>query len=316
MEFVDRYMNWLLIGGGLLGLFLGGEALIRGAVAIADRLKLPKLLVGLTIVGFGTSMPELLVSLKAVQSGAADVAVGNVVGSNIANILLILGLGALIRPISTQAPGVRRDTLVMVLATSAFVYLAWRGGITDREGLMMVGALAAYVVFVCVADRHAVITSDAPVKPMGTPWALIFISVGLAALIFGADALVRGATTVATEFGVPQAVIGLTLVAVGTSLPELTVSVISAIKGQNELALGNVVGSNVFNLLAVLGITASISPVTIDAAFLPVDVSLMGGAAIALLLLVVTARRLGRLPASGALLLYGGYMAWLALQAA
>jgi len=316
MEFVDRYLNWLLIGGGLFGLFLGGEALIRGAVAIADRLKLPKLLVGLTIVGFGTSMPELLVSLKAVQSGAADVAVGNVVGSNIANILLILGLGALIRPISTQASGVRRDTLVMVLATSAFVYLAWRGGITGTEGLMMVGALATYVVFVCVADRHAVITSDAPVKPMGTPWALVFIGVGLAALIFGADALVRGATAVATEFGVPQAVIGLTLVAVGTSLPELTVSVISAIKRQNELALGNVVGSNIFNLLAVFGITASISPIVIDAAFLPVDVSLMGGAAIILLLLVVTAPRLGRLSASGALLLYGGYMAWLALQAA
>ncbi len=316
MEFVDRYLNWLLIGGGLFGLFLGGEALIRGAVAIADRLKLPKLLVGLTIVGFGTSMPELLVSLKAVQSGAADVAVGNVVGSNIANILLILGLGALIRPISTQARGVRRDTLVMVLATSAFVYLAWRGGITGMEGLMMAGALAAYIVFVCIADRQAVITSDEPVKPMGTRRALIFIGVGLAALIFGADALVGGATAVATELGVPQAVIGLTLVAIGTSLPELTVSVISAIKGQNELALGNVVGSNIFNLLAVLGVTASISPIVVDAAFLPVDISLMGGAALVLLLLVVTAPRLGRLSAFGALLLYGGYMAWLALRAA
>lgn len=312
MVLITQYLNWILVGGGLVGLFLGGEALIRGAVAIADRLKLPKLLVGLTIVGFGTSMPELLVSLKAVQSGAADVAIGNVVGSNIANILLILGAGALIRPISTASPGVRRDAVVMVLATGAFAYLAWRRGIAASEGIVMTGALAVYILVVLVMDRKAVTMPADTQTPLAAPWSLALVGVGLAALIFGADALVRGATAIATEFGVPEAVIGLTLVAVGTSLPELTVSVISAVRGQNELALGNVVGSNIFNILAVLGITSAVAPFAIKPAFLRVDVPVMVAAAVALGLLVFTRPRLGRLPAIGGLLAYGIYMTWLA----
>ncbi|MBP2160458.1 MULTISPECIES: calcium/sodium antiporter [Asticcacaulis] len=311
MEFVAKYYDWLLIAGGLVGLFLGGEALVRGSVAVADRLRLPKLLVGLTIVGFGTSMPELMVSLKAVQSGAPDVAVGNVIGSNIANILLILGLGALIRPLSTRARGIRRDTTVMVLVTLGLGYFGWRGGITQIEGAAMAGILLVYVLCVFVIDRKAVLPAPEASKPLAAPVALTFIAIGLGALIFGADALVRGATTIATEFGVSQAVIGLTLVAVGTSLPELTVSVISAIKGQNELAIGNVVGSNIFNVLAVLGITAAIAPVSIDPLFLKVDVPLVVGAALLFWVLMLAKPKLGRMSALGSLATYGAYVAWL-----
>lgn len=312
MDFVANHPDVFLICGGLLGLFLGGDALIRGAVAVADRLRLPKLLVGLTIVGFGTSMPELLVSLKAAQAGAPDVAIGNVVGSNIANILLIAGLGALIRPMATRAAGVRRDVSVMLIVTLGLAWLAWRGGITQTEGLVMAGMLIVYLLLVFVMDRKTVQPAEVTAKPMAVPLALGSIAVGLAALIFGADALVRGATNIATDFGIPQAVIGLTLVAVGTSLPELTVTIISAIRGQNALALGNVIGSNIFNILAVLGITAALSPLPIGPEFLKADIPLMVAAALALWLLVIGAPWLGRLSAFGGLVVYGGYMAWLA----
>ncbi|EGF93249.1 sodium/calcium exchanger family protein [Asticcacaulis biprosthecium C19] len=316
MDFVITHLDWVLFCGGLVGLFLGGEALIRGSVAVADRLRLPKLLVGLTIVGFGTSAPELLVSLNAAKAGAADVAIGNIVGSNIANILLIAGLGALIRPTATRAPGVRRDATVMVLATLAFAALAWYGNITQREGLIMVITLAVFLMVVFLMDRKVDLPQTEATRPLSMPLALGFIVAGLTALIFGADALVRGATSLATNFGVPQAVIGLTLVAVGTSLPELTVSVISAIKGHNELALGNIIGSNLFNTLAVLGITAALSPLAISPTFLRVDLPLMVAAALLLWWLILAKPRLGRVPALGGLIAYGGYITWLALGTA
>lgn len=313
MGYFAAYMDWFLIGGGLLGLFLGGEALIRGAVTIAERLRLPKLLVGLTIVGFGTSMPELLVSLKAVSKGAADVAVGNVIGSNIANILLIAGMGALISPFIIRGNGVKRDALVMTLATTALAWFAWQGGIDRRVGLALTATLCLYLVAVLIMDRNHSPAEEETSKPIPFFLALIFVGVGLLSLVFGADSLVRGATSIATQMGVSQAVIGLTLVAVGTSLPELTVSVISAFRRQNEMALGNVIGSNIFNILAVLGITAVITPVHIDETFLQVDIPVLLAATAGLLLIVVLRPKLGRLIALSGLAIYATYMAWLAL---
>lgn len=312
-SYFAAYMDWFLIGGGLLGLFLGGEALIRGAVAIAERLRLPKLLVGLTIVGFGTSMPELLVSLKAVSKGAADVAVGNVIGSNIANILLIAGMGALISPFIIRGNGVKRDALVMTLATAALAWFAWQGGIDRQSGLAMTAALCLYLVAVMIMDRNHSPAEEETSKPIPFLLALIFVGVGLLSLVFGADSLVRGATSIATQMGVSQAVIGLTLVAVGTSLPELTVSVISALRRQNEMALGNVIGSNIFNILAVLGITAVITPIHIDKTFLRVDIPLLVTATAGLLLMVLLRPKLGQFAAFIGLAIYSAYMAWLAL---
>lgn len=308
-----QHSDLILIGLGLIGLFVGGEGLVRGAVAIAERLRLPKLLIGLTIIGFGTSMPELLVSLKSVQSGSTNIGMGNIVGSNIANILLIAAAGALIRPISTQTHGLRRDALVMLAATGVLAWLAWQGAISRNAGLSMVAALAAYLVLVAILDRKHVPPVDDKARPLPAVFALCLIAGGLAGLVFGADALVTGASHIAKTFGVPDAVIGLTLVAVGTSLPELTVSVISAIRGQNELALGNVIGSNLFNILAVLGITSVAAPMTIDRAFLTVDIPVMLAAALGLVLLVCFAKKIGRLTALTGLTAYGAYMAWLSV---
>jgi len=308
-----EHSDLILIGLGLVGLFAGGDGLIRGAVAIADRLHLPKLLIGLTIVGFGTSMPELLVSLKSVQSGTADIGVGNIVGSNIANILLIAAAGALIRPISTRTHGLRRDALIMLLATGVLAWFAWQGAISRDEGLGMIAALVAYLILVAILDRKQVPPADDGKKPLPVVLALCFVAGGLAGLVFGADALVTGASHIAKAFGVSDAVIGLTLVAVGTSLPELTVSIISAIRGQNELALGNVIGSNLFNILAVLGITSAAAPMAIDRAFLTVDIPVMLAAALGLVLLILFAKRIGRLPALTGLTAYGAYMAWLSV---
>lgn len=310
----EKYHDWIFIGLGLLGLFAGGEFLIRGAVSLATRLRIPKLLVGLTIVGFGTSMPELLVSLKGVQAGATDIALGNVIGSNIVNILLIAAAGALLRPLSARSRGVRRDAFVMTAATVGFAYLAWRGQIDQRQGLIMIGLLFAYLLVVFLLDRKGKPETEEKETRSNIPVALVFVAAGLAGLIFGADALVNGATHIAETMGVSDAVIGLTLVAVGTSLPELTVNLVSAVKGQNELALGNVLGSNLFNILAVLGITAAISPIAVDPVFLRIDIPVMVVSAAGLLLLTLLSPKVGRLSAMSGLLAYGGYMAWLTLH--
>ncbi len=309
----DQHKDIIMIGLGLVGLFAGGEFLIRGAVAIADRLHLPKLLIGLTIIGFGTSMPELLVSLKSVQSGATDIGVGNIVGSNVANVLLIAAAGALIRPIPTRSHGLRRDGLAMMAVTGLLAWFAWKGGITRTEGWAMIAGLAVYLLVVAIMDRKRDLPQEIGPKPLPVAVALLLAAGGLGGLIFGADALVAGASHIAKAYGVSDAVIGLTLVAVGTSLPELTVSVISAIRGQNELALGNVIGSNLFNILAVLGITAVATPMAIDKAFLSVDVPVMVASALGLLLLIVFAKKIGRGAAFIGLAAYAGYMTWLSI---
>jgi len=308
-----EHRDLILVGLGLIGLFAGGEGLIRGAVAIADRLRLPKLLIGLTIIGFGTSMPELLVSMKSVQTGATDIGVGNIVGSNIANILLIAAAGALIRPIATSAPGLRRDAIVMLGVSGLLCWFAWKGGIGRTEGLAMIAGLFLYLLAVALIDRKRTVVETSEKKPLPVTLALLFSAAGLAGLIFGADALVSGASHIAKAYGVSDAVIGLTLVAVGTSLPELTVSIISAIRGQNELALGNVIGSNLFNILAVLGITAAAAPIHIDPAFLRVDIPLLLASALALGLLVLFTKRIGRFVGLAGLVSYGAYMTWLSL---
>jgi cation:H+ antiporter len=311
MDFITSHINYVLVAGGLLGLFLGGEALIRGAVALAEILKVPKLVIGLTIIGFGTSMPELLVALQSVHHDAPEVAVGNVVGSNIANILLILGAGALLSPITTTARGIRRDALIMLMASCGLVWLAWQGVISQRIGLILVGVLMAYLLAVYVMESRKS-EGIAPQKVRMSPVvAVLWLIGGLAALITGADCLVSGATAVAREFGVSDAVIGLTLVAIGTSLPELTVTLLSSIRRQNEVALGNVLGSNIFNILGILGITAAIKPLPVAPHFLQIDLPLMVGAALLATILIFRGQNIGRLSGLLCLLTYAAYTAWL-----
>ena len=298
--------------GGLLLLFAGGEGLVRGAVALAQKLKLSNLIIGLTVVGFGTSMPELLVSLQAAQTGHTDIAIGNVVGSNIANILLILAVGALISPIAIKGWGVRRDALVMVAASAGLMWLGFeRGMITREAGLIMVLCLVAYLVITYLMERKADTTIEAKTTPMPVLLSLLWIALGLGMLILGADWLVRGATTMAQNAGISDAVIGLTLVAVGTSLPELTVSVIAGFKRQGDIALGNVLGSNLFNILGILGISAITQPLIITSDMAHMSIPVMLCVSAVLCALVLFTQRIGRVVASMAILSYCLYAAWL-----
>ena len=299
-------MTYLLFGFGLMLLFAGGDALVRGASATALRLRVPPLVVGLTVVGFGTSMPELLVSLQAALRGAGDIALGNVVGSNTANILLILGLSAVIGPMAAAFAGLRRDLVWMLAAALVCVPVLMDGAVSRIEGFGLLAGIAAYIL---LALRQ-VGSAPAPEVATMAPWkAAGLILAGLAALVAGAHFLVDSATQIARAFGLSEAVIGLTIVAVGTSLPELATSVAAALKGEREIALGNVIGSNVFNILAILGATAAISPFPAGPRFLAVDVPVMIAVSVVLVVLLWWRGGLRRGAGLGFLGLYVLYVA-------
>ena len=299
-----------LIALGFVLLLAGGEGLVRGAVAFAQRMGVPPLVIGLTLVGFGTSMPEMVTSLRAALAGSPGVAVGNVVGSNIANILLILGLAALVRPILVDAAAFRRDGASLVLATLLGIGLMLTGALGRVEGLVLAASLAAYL---WVTLRSSTETSaempDAP--PLGMGVSLGLFAGGLLVVILGADLLVRGAVGLATGLGVSETVIGLSIVAVGTSLPELVTSVIAARRGQGGIAFGNVLGSNVFNVLGILGVTALVSPLPVPEQIVRVDLWVMAGATALMCWMSLTGRIVTR--AEGAVLVagYAAYLAWL-----
>jgi cation:H+ antiporter len=301
-------MDILLILGGLIGLFLGGEALVRGASGLAARLGLPPLLIGLTVVGFGTSMPELLVSVDAAWRGVPAVAIGNVVGSNIANILLILGLSALVWPMA-GVTGLRRDLVVMLAASLSLVPLFALGGMGRLAGAALVLGLAVYLV---QAFRNPGSQGAQAVAPMSVPRALMIAGLGLVALVAGARFLVDGAVGIARAAGLSEAYIGLSIVAVGTSLPELATSVVAAIRRQSALAIGNVVGSNIFNVLGILGLTALIAPIPVEGRFLTFDLPVMLAVSGALVALLWRGGALGRGAGAGLLVAYGAYL-WAAV---
>jgi cation:H+ antiporter len=292
-------MDYLYILIGLAGLFFGGEALVRGSVAIAERLGISKLVIGLTIVGFGTSMPELLVSMNAALAGSSDIALGNVVGSNTANILLILGLSALVYPISNWDSNVRRDALVALAVAVLTMILVQFAVIGRISGLLMVGALGLYLWSIFAKEKLAPsqITdeSDPHRAPRLSPLlAGSAVILGLILLVTGADFLVDGATNIARALGISEAVIGLTIVAVGTSLPELATSVSAALRKQSDVALGNVVGSNIFNILGILGLTAFVHPVGVGAGFASFDAPVMLAATLLLAGLLFFAKVIDR----------------------
>ncbi len=301
-------MTYLLFILGLAGLFFGGEFLVRGASAIARSFRLSPMVIGLTIVGFGTSAPEMLVSVQAALAGSPAIAIGNVVGSNIANILLILGISAVIAPLIIPVRKLWRDLGFMLLATAVIWVMLLDGNVTRLDGLLLILGL---VVFLAVAFLTGKVEPEEDTSgdmPQWKAWA--YTLGGLVVLVIGARLLVDGATEIARGFGVSEAVIGLTIVAVGTSLPELATSVVAAIRKQTEIAVGNIVGSNIFNIFGILGTTALIAPIPSEARFAMVDMPWAAAAAIGL---TVLAFLLGGLPRiAGALLLatYGGYL-WL-----
>lgn len=305
-------LNLLSLAAGLALLTLGADYLVRGAISFANRLGMPPLLIGLTVVGFGTSMPELLVSLQAALDGSPAIAVGNVVGSNIANILLILGTAAVISPIAARIPNLKRDMAMMLVAAVTMLGLGYWGVVNIWLGLAMFALLAAYLAWVTHTDRRRMTAEEAELVVKLAGWKeAVFMVGGLAGLFLGANLLIDAATAFAREFGISEAVIGLTIVAVGTSLPELATSVVAAFRRQAEIALGNVVGSNIFNILGILGITAVVVPVPIENSMASFDIPFMLAVSAALVALILIAGRIGRIAGIGMLAVYTGYVAWL-----
>lgn len=311
------HLFWLFVG--LVLLTVGGEALVRGALAAARRMGVSPLLAGLVIVGFGTSAPELVVSLQAAVKGTPEIAVGNVIGSNIANILLILGISAVIMPLVTHIQSLRRDGLTMLFATLLFMGLASFGGLARWEGALMVAVLAVYLVWAYRTERedssspeaelHKAESEEIEVVPMSVPMTLLATVGGLAMLIYGADRFLLGAIGLGQTLGVPEAIIGLTVVAVGTSLPELAVSIVAAVRKHADVAVGNIIGSCIFNLLSILGIAALVTPLPLTGRLFSIDQFVMLAATAALLLFLFFGLRLSRL--KGALLL-AGYVIYIA----
>ncbi len=281
---------WLLSGLGLMILLLAGDSLVKGAVNLSLRLGVPALIVSLTIVAFGTSAPELLISIQAILDNAPGLALGNVVGSNTANILLVLGIPALLATMHTSECETRKTYIFMIVASFLFIALATRGVFDGLSGFILLGALA-FVLGDAFRDahRHRNADRDEEEEPEGADpslpiWRImVFLVLGLVGLPLGADLLVDNATILAQQYGVSDTVIGLTLVAVGTSLPELATTVMAAIRRQADVALGNVIGSNMFNLLAIIGISSFVGTIPVDPEFLQFDLWVMLGASVLLL---------------------------------
>ena len=307
---------YLLIGIALLT--AGGEALIRGALGISNRLGVSPLLSGLLVVGFGTSMPEMVVSVDASLKGLPDIATGNVVGSNIANIMLILGLCALITPLGVSPIALRRDAVVVILASLLFVGLAWGSGLARLDGSLLLLALAGYLLWAYLSERgsaspegevHQAEAAEVQTLP-GSLFSSTAITVlGLVLLILGAQVLLKGATGIALALGVSEAVIGLTVVAVGTSLPELTISVVAALRRHADVAVGNILGSNIFNLLGILGVSALMQPLQLSPRIASFDQWVMLGVAVLIFVFLYTGRRLSRIEGGILLALYASYVA-------
>lgn len=311
--------SYLFVALGLAGLFFGGEALIRGALAAARRLGISPLLAGLVIVGFGTSVPELAVSLDAVIHNQPGIAIGNVVGSNIANILLILGLSALIMPVPVHPQAIRRDGVTMIGATLLCMLVFLSGTLGRMEGLVLLAGLVAYLVWAyrgevvggdAGADMHAAESEAVHALPESLGVTLLGIFGGLAIIIGGSRLLILGAVDIAQDFGISETVIGLTLVAVGTSTPELAVSLLAAIRKEADVAIGNILGSNIFNIMAILGVSSLVKPLPVDARILAFDQWVMLAAAVALIVFAHTRNRLSRL--EGGVLL-AGYVVYIGM---
>ena len=285
-------MPWLLSGLGLLILLLAGDALVKGAVNLSLRLGVPALIVSLTIVAFGTSAPELLISVQAVLDEAPGIALGNVVGSNIANILMVLGVPAMLAVMHTSECETRKTFNFMIAATILFIAMAFRGVFDWISGIVLLAALGL-VLMDAVREAHGHRKACAAnedeedlegVDPDLPGWRIaLFLLLGLVGLPLGASLLVENASTIARTYGVSETVIGLTLVAIGTSLPELATTIMAARRQQADVALGNVIGSNMFNLLAIIGIASFFGDIAVDRDFLTLDLWVMLGASLLLI---------------------------------
>jgi cation:H+ antiporter len=317
-------IEWGLAGLGLVILLLAGDALVKGAVNLSLRLGVPALIVSLTIVAFGTSAPELLISVSAVLEGKPGLALGNVVGSNTANILLVLGIPAILSVLHTSQCNTRKTYVFMLIGSVVFIGLAFMGEFNIVSGLILLALLSFVLTDAFLeAGRHRkanaalmlanpVDEDDVEGADPDMPWwqIMLFLVLGLIGLPLGADLLVDNASVIAQRYGVSDAVIGLTLVALGTSLPELATTVMAALRKQADVALGNVIGSNMFNLLAIIGVTAIVGPIPVEAEFLQFDLWVMLGASLLIFPFVFFKQDIGRV---WGVVLTGLYLAYVTI---
>ena len=308
---------------GLAILLIAGEATLRGAIGLARSLNVSPAVIGMTVVGLGTSLPELVVCIDATIAGKPDFAVGNVIGSNISNTLLILGAGAMILPLACDPRAVRRDGTMMVVAIAIACILGVTGETAAWQGLLMLLALAGFMAWSYVMDRrhrspatelHEREAEGIPVAEIGGARILIYVVAGLAGLTGGATLLVDGAEGIARSAGVPDYIIGLTILAIGTSLPELVASIVAALRGHGDVAIANVLGSNMINVLGILGATSLITTLPFAPEIRTIDIWVMAGSTVVLIPILITGWRIAR--SEGLLLLagYAGYIASIAYR--
>lgn len=305
-------MAYLLFALGLAALITGGEVLVRGAADTARRLSMSPFVIGMLIVGFGTSLPELLVSVRAALSGAPEIALGNVIGSNVANVLLILGIPAFLAPVVRPFRELRRDLLSVLVSTALLWILLLDGELGRIDAVLLLSGLAVFLAGAIVRPDQAMV-GEAPAMARSGWLAAGLVAAGLISLVIGARLFVDGATAIARELGISEAVIGLTVVAVGTSLPELATSIVAAVQRNSAIALGNVVGSNLFNILGILGVTGLIIPIAAAPRFLSADIPVALAATVVLALMLWWHGRIGRWGGGAMLSAYAGYTAWLVI---
>lgn len=309
---------------GLILLAFGGDALVRGAVGVARQLRISPLVTGLVLVGFGTSLPELITSMNAAFRGSPDLAVGNVIGSNIANILLILGITAVIMPINADPKLFKRDAPMLALATLGCVFFAWTGYYGRITGLVFLTTMVGYIVYVYRSEvacndesaglhsREAMLAEPSPKRFRAS---IPLVIAGTIMIAYGADLLVNASLEIARGFGISEAIIGLTIIALGTSLPELATSIMAAIRGESDIAFGNILGSNIFNCLGILGATALAVPIEVSTAAIKYDLLLMTAVTILLLFFAFSHAVLSRREGALFLVVYAGYIGVLIFKA-
>ena len=311
----QTWLQVLLLVIGIIVVIKGADWLTSGAVGMAERIGVPQIIIGLTIVAMGTSMPEFFVSLMSAINGTPDLAVGNIVGSNIFNALLIVGCAAMVAPIAIQRTTVKKDIPIAVFASLLLMGMTLDGQISRIDAAILFVIFLAYLwITLRGAKTEEGSSQEEEKKPMPVLKAGILVIIGLACLIFGSDVFVDNATAIAHAMGISDAVIGLTIVAGGTSLPELATSVVAAKKGNSGIAIGNVLGSNVFNILMILGVTGLITPMTISGITI-VDLSMMVISMILLWLFSFTKYRIERWEGVLLAAIFIGYISWLVVNA-
>ncbi|MFD1550612.1 sodium:calcium antiporter [Putridiphycobacter roseus] len=311
-------MSYLILILGLITLIIGGEFLVKGAVGIAKKAHISSLVIGMTVISFGTSAPELIVSLNAALSGNPEIAIANVVGSNIANIALVLGITVLIFPIIVDRNSKIIDWPMMMGASILFYLFAYDLVIETWEGIILFGILVVFTVLLITNSRKttkkekAALTTpiEDEIPVMNTYLAFFYVLLGLVGLFFGAKWLVSGAIDIAQNLGMSQTVIGVTVVAFGTSVPELVTSAVAAFRKETDISIGNLIGSNLFNIMAVIGLTAIVKPIPVESVVLNNDMIWMLCIAAALLPLMLIGKKLGRIKG---VMLFGTYVAYITI---